>query len=71
MIKSLIFSIVKTHLDIAFIILVINCFAKNLSYQYTKVVKIIIHYLKVTHTLGITYERDIEDLIIREFFKSD
>lgn len=40
------FSIVQMQLDIAFATLIISRFAKNLSYQYAKVVKIILNYLK-------------------------
>lgn len=42
MIESLIFFNIKTRPNIAFLILVISKFTKNLFYQYTKVIKIIL-----------------------------
>lgn len=55
MTRLLIFFIVKTRLDIAFATSVISHFAKNLSWQYTKAVKIIMQYFKTMRILGITY----------------
>lgn len=40
------FSMTKTRLDIVFINLIVGYFAKNLNYQYTKVLKTILQYLK-------------------------
>lgn len=46
MTKSLMFSIVKTRTNIIFFIAIANYFLKNLLFQYAKVVKIILKYLK-------------------------
>lgn len=43
---SILFSIVETRPDIAFITSVASHFAKKLGYQHTKVVKIILQYFK-------------------------
>lgn len=42
MTSFIIFSIVEIKLNIAFVILVVSCFIKNLSYKYIKVMKIIL-----------------------------
>lgn len=63
---------VETKSDIAFVTLVVNQFAKNLSQQHTKVVKTILRYVKATKTIGIVYDDNRkEDLIIRDYFDSD
>lgn len=62
---------VETQSDIAFATSVVSRFVKNLFCQYIEVVKTIIQYLKATYTLGITYGRDGEDLIIKGFSDSD
>lgn len=46
MISSIIFSIVKTRSDITFATSMKSLFVKNLDYQYTKEVKIVLQYLK-------------------------
>lgn len=48
-----------------------NCFTKNLSRQYTEVMKTTIQYLKAICTLGIMYRGDDGDLIIRGYSDSD
>lgn len=45
-IKLIIFSIIETRPNIVFVILLVSYFTKNLSYQYTKVVKTILKYFK-------------------------
>lgn len=70
--RSLMFSMVETRLDIAFTTLVISRFAKNLSRQYTEVVKTILQYLKTTKTVGITYgSNEKGDLTIRGYSDSN
>lgn len=44
--ELLMFSIYKTKFNTAFTIFIINYSIKNLDYQYTKVVKTILQYLK-------------------------
>lgn len=55
MISSIIFSIVETRSDVAFVTLVASCFAKNPDYQYTKAMKTILWYLKRSRDWSITY----------------
>ncbi len=62
---------VETQLDIAFAKSVVSRFTKNLSRQYTEVVKMIMQYLKATYTFGITYGGDERDLIIKDFSNSN
>lgn len=65
---SLIFSIVKTKPNIAFITFVVGCFAKNLIHQYTKVLKTIMRYPKAIRSIKITYSGEKgEDLTIKEY----
>lgn len=52
---SLMFSIVETRPNIAFATSITSCFAKNLGHQYTRAIKIILHYLKGLREWGITY----------------
>lgn len=51
---SIMFSIVETRPDITFATSVVVWFTKNPSHQYTKVVKIILQYLKSSKEQGIT-----------------
>lgn len=68
----IIFSLVETRPNIAYAILVMNRFAKNLLYLYRKVVKTIFCYFKATRDVGIMYGEDQrENLIIRGYFDSD
>lgn len=46
-------------------------FAKNQFHQHTKAMITIMQYFKVTHTLGIIYGGDAEDLIIKVLSDSD
>ena len=46
MTKFLMFSIIETRLNIIFFTAVVSYFLKNLLFQYIKVVKIILKYLK-------------------------
>lgn len=55
MIGSLIFSMIKTRPNIAFLTFITSCFAKNSGYQYIKIVKITLQYLKSSKEQGITY----------------
>lgn len=55
MTKLLMFSIVKTRLDIAFLKSVVSKFIKNLSRQHTVAVKTIFRYFKDSKNRGITY----------------
>lgn len=68
---SLIFSIVETCLDIAFIMSIMSRFAKHLSRQYIEVMKTVMQYFKASHTLGIIYKRDKGDLGIGKFADFD
>lgn len=52
------FSIVETRPDIAYVMSVTSRFAKNLSYQHTKTVKIILQYLKGLRDQEIIYGRE-------------
>lgn len=72
MTRSLIFSIVETRPDIAFVTLVVSRFAKNLLWQYTEVVKTILWYLKAIKTVEITYGGNKKgDLTTRGYSDSD
>lgn len=53
----LIFLIVETRPDIAFATLLASRFSKNLSYQYTEIVKTILKYLKGSKVQGICIGR--------------
>lgn len=55
MIELLIFSIVKIKPDITFTILITSCDVKNPSHQYTKVIKIILKYIKSSKYNKIIY----------------
>lgn len=57
MIKSLIFFMVEIRPNITFVIFIISRFTRNSSQQNTKIVKIIIQYLKVIKLLNIIYNR--------------
>lgn len=73
MTELLIFSIVEIKVDIAFATSVVSFFTKDLSWQYTEVVKTIMHYLKVTKTMRIMYSNSEgkDDLIINGYSNSD
>lgn len=58
MIGSIIFFIIKIKPDIVFAIFFISQFAKNLNYQYIKIIKIIFKYLKGLKHWGITYKKN-------------
>lgn len=64
---------VETKLDITFATLVVSYFAKNPSRQYTKAVKTIMHYLKATKNVEITYENSegSGNLIIKGYSNSN
>lgn len=69
---SIMFSIVKTRPDIAYIISVISRFAKNLLHLYSKAVKTIFCYLKTTRNIGFTYGgKQGGDLIISGYSDSN
>lgn len=68
--ESIMFSIVETRPDIIFVILVASCFAKNPSYQHTKVVKTILYYLKSSKNRGIIY-RGQSKLKVEGYSNSD
>lgn len=70
MIRLFIFSIVETRLDLAFVILVVSKFAKNLSRQLTKAVKIIFQYFKRLKNRDITY-RDHNKLYFKKYLDSN
>lgn len=53
MISWLIFFLVETCLNITFATSTISLFAKNLSYQYIKAIKMVFHYLKGLWQRGI------------------
>lgn len=55
--KSLIFLIVGTRTNITFSTFITSCFSKNLTYQYTEVVKTILHHLKNSRECSILYMR--------------
>lgn len=55
MIKLLIFSIVKTKLNITFATSIISCYIKNSSYQHKKAIKTILKYIKSSKYSKITY----------------
>lgn len=68
------FSMIEIRPDIIFAISVVSRFAKNPSCQHTKVVKIIMRYLKITKSVKITYgreERKGRDFIIKKYSDSD
>lgn len=68
----IIFSMIETGPDITFATSVVSQFAKNPSYQYSKVVKTILQYLKAIKETRITYrEKQGGDLIIKEYSNSD
>lgn len=69
--ELLMFLIVETQLDIAFVTFVVSRFTKNLSHQYIEVIKTIIQYFKAMYTLNTIYRKDIRDLIIKNFLNSD
>lgn len=56
MISFIIFSMVETRVMVIFAISVGSYFARNLGYQYTKVVKTIFHYLKNSRDEKIIYD---------------
>ena len=66
----IIFLIVKIRPDIAFTTLVAAWFAKNLSHQYIKIVKIILQYLKSSREQGITFG-DQNKLLVTGYSDSD
>lgn len=47
---------VKTRPNIAFATFVASCFAKNLGYQHTEAVKMILQYLKGSNKRKIIYD---------------
>lgn len=70
-IELLMFLIVETQLDIAFITFVISRFTKNLSHQYIEVIKTIMQYFRAIYILNTIYKEDIRDLIIKNCLNSD
>lgn len=62
--RLLMFLIVKIQSNITFSILMTSCFSKNPLYQYIKVVKTILRYLREYRKCGIIYEE--EENLIRE-----
>lgn len=72
MTSLIIFSMIETEPNITFATFVVSQFAKNSSYQHSKVVKTILQYLKAINETRITYrEKQREDLIIKEYSNSD
>lgn len=68
--RSLMFSIMKTRLNIFFSSSVTSCFSKILLYQHIEDVKTIQHYLKGSGERSITYEGK-KNLMIEEYSNSD
>lgn len=50
------FSMINTRLNIAYAMFIMSCFTKNLSYQYTEVVKTIVEYFKNFYNWEITFD---------------
>lgn len=74
MTRCLMFFMVETRPDIAFIISIISLFAKNHPHQYTKIVKTIMRYLKAIKSIRIPYDKEKKekrDLTIKEYSNSD
>ncbi len=70
--RSIIFSIIEIRPDIIFAMSIVCCFTNKLSQQYTKALKTIMRYFKVTKILGITYSGEKRDvLIIKDYFNSN
>lgn len=68
----LMFSIVKTRLDIVFAMFVVSHFAKNPPQQYIKAIKTIMQYFAAIKTLGIIYsEEESSSLIIKNYLDPD
>ena len=67
---SLMFSMVETRLDIAFVTSIASCFAKNPGHQHTEAMKTILQYLKGSRECGITYSGQSE-LLIEGYSDSD
>lgn len=67
---SIMFSMVKSRLNIIFATLIASCFAKNLASQYIKVVKTILRYFKGSRERGITYGSQ-EKLLVKGYPDSD
>lgn len=55
-IRLLLFLIIEIKLNIIFIIIIINYFAKNLSYIYIKIIKINFKYFKKIKNYIIIYK---------------
>lgn len=66
----IIFAIVETWSDIAFVASIASCFAKNSSYQYTEVVKTIFKYLKDFCKQDTTHGKE-DKLQIKDYLDSD
>lgn len=58
MIRSFIFFIIKTRLDVIFATIVISFFLKKFTYQYITIVKIIFKYFKNFRKQKIIYNRN-------------
>lgn len=68
-IGSIMFLIVETRFDIAYVTLVVSCFTKNLSYLYNKAVKTIFYDLKAIRDVKITYGGEYRrNQIIKGYF---
>ena len=70
MTRFVIFLIVETKLDIALTTFLASCFTKNLSYQYTKILKTIFCYLKSLKKQKIIYNGQTK-LRIERYSDSD
>lgn len=72
MIGLIIFLIIEIRLKIAYLLLVVSCFAQNPSYLYSKTVKTIFYYLKATRDIRIIYRgKQKRDLTIRGYSDSN
>lgn len=60
MTRSIIFFMVETRLEIAYVTLLVSRFVKNSSHQHTKTVKIILKYLKRSMNRRITYGGEVK-----------
>lgn len=67
---SIIFSMVKTRPDIAYVTSLVSRFIKNPSYQFTKIIKTILKYLKESKNREIIYSKE-EKLKIDGYSDSD
>ena len=64
MLGSIMYIMLQTQPDIVYIILKLSQFSSNLTEQHLQTLKHVLHYLKGTTNLGLTYQKKKKEKLI-------